>query len=82
MRIVHALLLLSLGAGPALATGSGPLDNKCTRPDAYQAQRGQPANPRRLDQLPPGNLELAVWRHLAGCQQPAIVRRDVAIQRR
>ena len=82
MRTVSVLLLLSLGTGPAFATGSGPLDNKCSRPDIYQTHRGQRADPRRLDELPPGNLELAVWRHVAGCQQPAVVRRDVAIQRR
>lgn len=82
MRVDPILLLVSFGAGPALATGSDPLNNKCTRPDAHQAQRGQPVYPRRLDRLPPGNLELAVWRQVDGCQQPAIIRRDVAIQRR
>ena len=82
MRIAPALIALSLCAGPAAAQPTPPAGLKCQRPDAHQANRGASAQPRRLDQLPPGNLELAVWREIDRCQVPAIVRYNVEARRR
>lgn len=82
MRIAPALVALSLYAGPAAAQPTSPAGAKCQRPDAHQARRGTPAQPRRLDQLPAGNLELAVWREVDRCQVPAIVRYSVGARRR
>lgn len=56
---------------------------RCDRFDrAEQADEGavlraSPARPRRLNELPAGDLHLAVVREVAGCQQPAIVRHNV-----
>jgi hypothetical protein len=33
-----------------------------------------PARPRRLDELPSGDLHLTVMREVEGCQEPVIVR--------
>lgn len=43
---------------------------------------GPPPSARRLDQLPPGNLEFAVQREIDGCIEPSIIRYDVAGSRR
>ena len=83
MRIAPALIALSLCAVPAAASERRPDAAKCEgRPDVHQARPRTPAQPRRLDQLPPGNLELAVWRQIYRCRVPAIVRHDVARPRR
>jgi hypothetical protein len=83
MRIAPALIALSLCAIPASAQQTAPAASKCqTRPDVHQANRNAQAGPRRLDQLPPGNLEHAVWREVDRCQVPAIVRYNVEARHR
>ena len=75
MRIASPLIALSLCALPAAAQQGTATGAKCqSRPDVHQANRNASAQPRRLDRLPPGNLEHAVWREVDRCQVPAIVR--------
>jgi hypothetical protein len=82
MRIAPVLVAFSLCAVPAAAMESRPDAAKCqARADVHQARRADSARPRRLDRLPPGNLELAVWREIERCPVPAIVRYDVAPRR-
>lgn len=38
-----------------------------------------PALPRRLDELPAGDLHLTVMREVGGCQEPVIVRQGYGI---
>ncbi|HEY0013519.1 MAG TPA: hypothetical protein VGB79_11805 [Allosphingosinicella sp.] len=44
----------------------------CLR-DLRRDARGAPRLMRRLDELPPGNLQLAVMREVDGCPEPVIV---------
>lgn len=82
MRITPALIALSLCSAPAAALESRQDAAKChARADLHQARRADPGRPRRLDRLPPGNLELSVWREIDRCPVPAIVRYDVAPRR-
>ena len=76
MRTLSLAATLSLLAAPALAA---PPEEKrtCGRPDVHHARRGAPVRPRNLGELPPGNLELAVYRQLEGCEVPAIVRQNI-----
>ena len=76
MRTLSLAAILSLLAAPALAA---PPEEKrsCTRPDVHQARPAAPVRPRTLGELPPGNLELAVYRQIDGCQTPVIVRQNL-----
>jgi len=76
MRMLCLAATLSLLAAPVFAT---PSENKrtCARPDVHQARPAAPIRPRTLIELPPGNLELAVYRQIDGCQTPVIVRQNV-----
>lgn len=52
----------------------------CREPRMMIAREARVA-PRRLDDLPPGNLELAVQREVDGCIEPTIIRQDVGGRR-
>ena len=49
----------------------------CPNARVRQADRVAGAQARRLDQLPPGRLELTVLRQLDGCAIPAVVRENI-----
>lgn len=84
MRIAPALIVLSLGIGGAAQAENRPAAQKCQGLPNADIARGQstPAQPRRLDRLPSGNLELAVWREVERCQIPAVVRTNITPTRR
>jgi len=54
-----------------------PPPAKCPDARLRRADRGVPARPRRLGELPPGRLELTVWRRIAGCPIPAVLREGI-----
>ena len=58
-----------VAAPPSLGTGT------CLR-DLRRDAGSTPATsrPRRLGELPPGDLQLTVMREIEGCQEPVIVR--------
>lgn len=61
-------------AAPAKLGGAKTI---CRTNDSMQAVDREPrARARRLDQLPPANLQLAVQREVDGCIEPVIVRYD------
>ena len=49
---------------------------KCERSVFRHADGKQALRPRRFTELPPGRLELAVYREVAGCPIPAVVREE------
>jgi hypothetical protein len=57
---------------PSLGTGKGP----CRFDDLRRHARATPPVARRLGDLPPGDLELAVMREVDGCLEPVIVRHN------
>ena len=60
-----------VAVAPALG---GPLRKECAGPSARMAdQKGQGPRARRLDELPQGRLEFAVFREVGGCPIPAVV---------
>lgn len=90
MRLPLAILAAGLIAGPAAADPAPPARHHvpeaapaklggaktiCRTNDSMQAVESEPrARARRLDQLPPANLQLAVQREVGGCIEPVIVR--------
>ncbi len=75
------ILLAALSLAPVPSPGgatAAPLPMKmrdCPEARTYQAEEGpNRLLPRRLDELPPGRLELAVLREVAGCPIPAVLR--------
>jgi len=78
---MSALFLAALLAA-APASASAPLqptsrlapDSKCPSATSYFANGSDGAQARRLDQLPPGRLELTVLREVQGCPIPAVLR--------
>ena len=88
MRLIPAMILALLPLAAAAAptpdnaqAGSGATaPAKCNRFGRMeQASVLRDAGPRtqRLDQLPPGDLHLAVDRQIDGCHQPTIVRQNI-----
>ena len=67
---------------PGPVTGAPALSsltpNECAGPTVHMADRkGQGARARRLDELPPGRLEFAVFREVDGCPIPAVVHENI-----
>ena len=61
---------------PPFAT-DGPRED-CPNPAARMAEEnGRGARARRLDELPPGRLEYAVFREVDGCAIPAVVHENI-----
>lgn len=72
--------LLMTAVATAAATPEPPKSAKeCRSVDVRIAARGvnPPPPARRLDRLPPGNLELTVQREVDGCIEPTIIRYGV-----
>jgi hypothetical protein len=78
------ILLMVAIAAPAATPEPSKDPKQCRQHDAMQATRGINSAPpaRRLDQLPPGNIELTVQREMDGCIEPVIVHYGVGPQRR
>lgn len=85
MRLLLVAVLLAVPTG-SIAASDGPWPNaghylkqgslECPRTSSYQAFDGtSPLKPRKLGELPPGNLYAAVYRHdEKGCEAPIVVK--------
>jgi hypothetical protein len=80
---ILALMPLTAAATPAPLAQSASRENGPAKCDPFgrteQAAVLRRSGPlaRRLDQLPAGNLHLAVERQVNGCHQPVIVRENI-----
>ena len=85
-RIAATILALVATAAAATPPQPAPHANEASAPvkcdpfgrteQAVVLRRSGPLA-RRLDQLPAGNLHLAVERQINGCHQPVIVRENI-----
>ena len=73
-----ALLAMAPVSSPLQPAGRSPLDEKCPNARSYFAADSRGAEARRLDQLPPGRLELTVVREVGGCPIPAVLREGIS----
>ena len=78
------LVLAVVSATPAASLPLRPLDtplaakDECGNARTYQAEDGQSRlRLRRLDELPPGRLELTVLRQFDRCPIPAVLRDNI-----
>jgi hypothetical protein len=69
-------VLLSLSAAAAVPPAQPERRPKCVRPNAILAAPVQ-GRGWRLDQTPPGRLELAVVREVERCPIPAVLRENI-----
>ena len=78
-----SILTLALaGATPAVAQDSRGLaanrQRECPRTTSMQAfDRSKPLKPQKLGELPPANAYKAVYRLVAGCEVPVVVKYGV-----
>jgi len=77
------LLLVTLLAAAPLSSplqpaSRSPQDGKCPNARSYFTGDSRSAEARRLDQLPPGRLELTVLREVDGCPIPAVLREGIS----
>ena len=73
-----ALLAMAPVSSPLQPTGRSPLNDKCPNATSWFAGQSRGADARRLDQLPPGRLELTVLREVDGCPIPAVLREGIS----
>jgi hypothetical protein len=53
--------------------------SECPRTTSYYAwQRGKPVKPQKLTELPDANAYSAVYRRIAGCEVPIVVKYGVS----
>ena len=74
-----ALLAMAPASSPLQPTGRSPLNDKCPNARSWFADQSGGADARRLDQLPPGRLELTVVREVDGCPIPAVLREGISV---
>ena len=83
--MLFAALSLAPAGGPAANDGkAGPLPVKmreCPSATVHMADQPNRAVARRLDELPPGRLELTVLREVNGCPIPAVLREGIGGRR-
>jgi hypothetical protein len=75
-----AVLPLAAGAAAPPPNGASPSNSdKCPRSTSdYAVKQGVPLKPRKLTELPAGNMYVAVYRRDAnGCEAPIVVKYDV-----
>ena len=65
-------------AGPPALGATG---KRCPEDMLRYAGQGRPPVARRLDELPPGRLELTVYRQVDGCPIPAVLREGIGGRR-
>jgi hypothetical protein len=86
MRLLAVALIATMpSAALAVSVPDGsrkPLANtaeKCPQTTGYYAwQRGKPVRPQKLTELPDANAYAAVYRRVAGCEVPLVVRYGVS----
>jgi hypothetical protein len=76
--LLVTLLAIAPVSSPLQPAGRSPLDEKCPNARSYFAANSRNAEARRLDQLPPGRLELTVVREVDGCPIPAVLREGIS----
>jgi hypothetical protein len=78
-----SLIVLTLALAAADAAPADP-EAICPSPATQRIQRGEGAEMKRLDRLPPAETYLAVLHRENGCTRPILAReyRQEAIQRR
>jgi hypothetical protein len=73
-----ALVVAPTPAVAAPDAPKAPTAEHCPRTAHYYAYRdGKPLQPRKLTELPPANAYSAVYRRIAGCEVPVVVRYGV-----
>ena len=82
LTILLSLLQAVTPATPASTAELSPPnsalnDSKCPNATVRQADEGAAPRARRLDELPPGRLELAVLREVDGCPIPAVLQEGI-----
>ena len=87
MLLTILLAALQAAAAPAPEAGMRPLmriapdsSEKCPEATLRHAEENIARRPRRLIELPPGRLELAVMRQVDGCPIPAVIREGIGRQ--
>ena len=82
--LLAALQTVQAAAAPPSVAEMRPLTRavpdspgKCPEATLHYAQEDVARGPRRLIELPPGRLELAVMREFDGCPIPAVVREGI-----
>lgn len=68
--------LASTPAPPAAESASAAEARTCPNV-MHHAEQNRRARYRRLDQLPPGRLELTVLRSVGGCPEPVVLREGI-----
>jgi hypothetical protein len=95
MRLALFALALTLpAASPAFAAGPSPAKASADAPapartvpsricrddiELRHARSPEPAKPKRLGELPPGDLTLAVVNQVGDCMEPVIVRQGFGL---
>jgi hypothetical protein len=87
MRLLLVLLLAAVPSGAfavalqdarVMKGAPQPGSQDCPRTTSYYAYRdGKPLKPQKLNELPPANTYLAVFRHIGRCEAPIIVKYNV-----
>lgn len=81
MHQLALVAILSVSATPppstTVADRSVETGRKCPESRLRQAEGRHSAKVRRLDQLPPGSLELTVLREIDRCPIPAVLREGI-----
>lgn len=77
-----AILVLLAAAAAAAPVGTNPVasaGDTCPQATGHRAlDPGEPLKPRKLTELPPGKMYVAVYRRDSkGCEAPIVVKYDV-----
>lgn len=80
--LLFTVALIAADPAPAVAVPSQPRplarSANCPRTTSYYAwRRDKPVKPQKLTELPPANAYLAVYRMIAGCEVPVVVKYGV-----
>jgi len=80
--LLLAAVVMAAAAQPSAAPAQSKLPN-CPTTSSYltgsgSLYRGKPLTPRRLTELPDGNLYLTAYLRIDGCEAPIIVKYGVS----
>ena len=74
VSLIAAAVAVPAATYPAVPIGGG--DAKCPeRPSAFHAVGDSALQPRRLDREPAASVYLSLYREVAGCATPVVLRR-------